>query len=440
MQRIWLSGSAVCPPLMWPTTSVSASSTTSLSMRPEPGIDGPPVWMVLWMPYLRAQATMRFAVGPSFTPPRPTSPSSVTPASARSLKSCSVISGSMQGAPAWTLTPEGRKLANWRCAEMASALRPTTSRGRPGVCTSPAEIMVVTPPLRFESIQPSWFWRGVQSPATGCTWLSIRPGRERRAIGIDDERGMLLVHVLRAADRRDAAVLGHHRVGIEDGVFQRARQQKPDVADHQLLRPGGRALSVMRHDVLLQARCFWGSFRAAYCDRRRGLSRAGRKKMRIIRRQDFREGRWRNGMGVSWDIASDPPGTEDFGWRFATARIEADVPFSLYPDVDRIFTLIAGQGLDLDFEGRPGLAVDRLFVPHPYPCDVPTFCRLRGGPCRALNLFTRRGRWSATADILSSGAEIAHDGPILLFALEGAADVDGAALGEGDAAIDGRTM
>ena len=45
------------------------------------------------------------------------------------------------------------------------------------------------------------------------------------------------------------------------------------------------------------------------------------------------------------------------------------------------------------------------------------------------------GQWPATADILSSGAEIAHDGPILLFALEGAADVDGAALGEGDAAV-----
>ena len=36
--------------------------------------------------------------------------------------------------------------------------------------------MVVTPPFSVESIQPSWFWRGVQSPNTGCTWLSIRPG------------------------------------------------------------------------------------------------------------------------------------------------------------------------------------------------------------------------------------------------------------------------
>ena len=157
--------------------------------------------------------------------------------------------------------------------------------------------------------------------------------------------------------------------------------------------------------------------------------------MRIIRRPDLVEGRWRNGMGVSWDIASDPPGADDFGWRFAIARIDADVPFSNYPGIDRIFTLIEGNGLDLAFEGRPSLAVHRRFVPHPYPCDVPTFCRLRAGPCRALNLFTRRGAWRATADVLSSGAEITHPGPILLFALQGAADVKGHAMAEGDAAV-----
>ena len=176
MQRISLSGSAVWPPLTWPTTSVSASSTTSAPMRPEPGIEGPPVWMVDWMPYLRAQATICFAFAPSFTPPRPTSPRSFTPASASSLKSCSVMPGSITGAPACSLTPLTRKLLNARWAKMACALRPTMSRGRPGWCTSPAEIIVVTPPCSVESIQPSWFWRGVQSPETGWTWLSMSPG------------------------------------------------------------------------------------------------------------------------------------------------------------------------------------------------------------------------------------------------------------------------
>jgi environmental stress-induced protein Ves len=157
--------------------------------------------------------------------------------------------------------------------------------------------------------------------------------------------------------------------------------------------------------------------------------------MRIIRRHAFVEGRWRNGMGVSWDIASEPPGIEAFGWRFAIARIDADVPFSHYDNVDRIFTLIEGNGLDLDFEGGRTLAVDRLFVPHPYPCDVPTFCRLRAGPCRALNLFMRRGMWRAAAEVLSSRADISHPGTIVLFALEGGARVNGEDMAEGDAAI-----
>ncbi len=157
--------------------------------------------------------------------------------------------------------------------------------------------------------------------------------------------------------------------------------------------------------------------------------------MRIIHSSEFVEGRWRNGMGVSWDIAASSEGAEDFGWRFAIARIDADVPFSHYAGVDRIFTLIAGQGLDLAFEGRPALAVDKLFVPHFYSCDVPTYCRLRNGPARALNLFYRRGQWRADVDIISSNARIAHPGPILLFALEGNPGVDSAELPQGDAAL-----
>ena len=157
--------------------------------------------------------------------------------------------------------------------------------------------------------------------------------------------------------------------------------------------------------------------------------------MKIIRHHEFREGRWRNGMGVSWDIASDPTAGEDFGWRFATARIDADVPFSVYPGVDRIFTLFEGGGLDLDLEETGTLACHRLYVPCPFPCDVPTRCRLRAGPCRALNLFTRRESWSAAAEVVTHPTDIAHDGPILLFALCGAAEVNGAALAAGDAAV-----
>src|SRR6266478_4009190 len=132
--------------------------------------------MVLCIPCFRAHATICRAVGPSFTLPSPTSPNKRTPASASERKSSSTIPCSITGAPAKTFTPLGRSAANARCAVIAIAFTPTTSFGRPGMCTSPAEIIVVTPPCRQLSIQPIWFWRGVQSPATGCTWLSISPG------------------------------------------------------------------------------------------------------------------------------------------------------------------------------------------------------------------------------------------------------------------------
>ena len=87
-------------------------------------------------------------------------------------------------------------------------------------------------------------------------------GGECRAIGIDDERGMVLIHVLRTPDRRDASILRHHGIRLDDGALQRAGEDQPDVPDDQFLGAGGRSLSVMRHDVLLQARCFSGSLAA----------------------------------------------------------------------------------------------------------------------------------------------------------------------------------
>ena len=82
-------------PLMWPTTLVSASSATSLSIRPEPGIE-PPCGSCSGC-RICAPIPPSCARWARLTPPRPTSPSSLTPAAASSLKSSSTISVSMTG-------------------------------------------------------------------------------------------------------------------------------------------------------------------------------------------------------------------------------------------------------------------------------------------------------------------------------------------------------
>lgn len=157
----------------------------------------------------------------------------------------------------------------------------------------------------------------------------------------------------------------------------------------------------------------------------------------VLPSSGFRQGRWLNGMGVSWDIAAEPKnaGSADFAWRFAIARIDADVPFSRYSGVDRVFTLIEGEGLTLALEGHAPLIIDRRFVPQAFPGDVATSCRLNAGPCRALNLFLDRGSWGAEVNIVRGAGQLAGGETLLLFALDGDVALEDRSLHAGDAAL-----
>ena len=128
--------------------------------------------------------------------------------------------------------------------------------------------------------------------------------------------------------------------------------------------------------------------------------------------------------------------------RFALARIDGDVDFSVYGPVDRVFTLVAGEGLTLDFGAGKVIEVDAVNVPHAYACDVPLHCRVKGrGPALALNLFTARGRWNAEVDVvaLKGGTEVPLScNAAVLLALEGDCEISRSGerlhLREGDAA------
>ena len=165
--------------------------------------------------------------------------------------------------------------------------------------------------------------------------------------------------------------------------------------------------------------------------------------LRLIRQTDMVEGPWRNGMGVSWEIAAHrEPNAADFAWRFAKARIDRDVPFSIYPGMDRVFMQISGNGLDLEFKDGHKIEVHQSNVPHYFACDIPLTCKLRGGPCFDLNLFTMRGAYAARANVLQlSGTETLDLTGVeaVFFALHGKIILSGQggkiALQEGEAAI-----
>ncbi len=63
-----------------------------------------------------------------------------------------------------------------------------------------------------------------------------KAGDERRPVGIDHGRGVVAVDVLLASDGGDATVDGNQRISVKDRLFESARQEQPDVADHQLGR------------------------------------------------------------------------------------------------------------------------------------------------------------------------------------------------------------
>ena len=145
------SGSAVVPPLTWPTMSGRASSTTSARIALEPAIDGPPVWNVDTMPCVPrpGEHRRRLRRRSSRSPGRPRR-RALTPAAASSAKSC-LLEAQLEDRGAGVdlhARPGGR----WRTparATIASALSPTMSFGRPGRWTSPAEIIEVTPAVEL---------------------------------------------------------------------------------------------------------------------------------------------------------------------------------------------------------------------------------------------------------------------------------------------------
>ena len=61
---------------------------------------------------------------------------------------------------------------------------------------------------------------------------------------------------------------------------------------------------------------------------------------------------WRNGGGVTRQVVSaGGSGSQDFDWRISIADVNEPGPFSSFPGVDRIITVVEGEGMDLVIDG-----------------------------------------------------------------------------------------
>lgn len=106
---------------------------------------------------------------------------------------------------------------------------------------------------------------------------------------------------------------------------------------------------------------------------------------------------WKNGGGVTRELAAAPAGAgmEAFDWRISIAEVAAGGPFSSFPGVDRVLTVIAGEGLSLAIDGRPAVVLGAASPPLAFSGEARCEAALRAGPIRDLNVMVRRGGWRA---------------------------------------------
>lgn len=117
----------------------------------------------------------------------------------------------------------------------------------------------------------------------------------------------------------------------------------------------------------------------------------GTNQNRLIHIGSLQAQPWKNGGGLTTEIAIDPPNAtlEDFRWRVSMAKIERDGPFSAFPGITRWITLVEGNGFILDFSDGSTLEVTKPFEPHQFDGGLAAQCRLINGPCRDLNVMAR---------------------------------------------------
>ena len=163
--------------------------------------------------------------------------------------------------------------------------------------------------------------------------------------------------------------------------------------------------------------------------------------VRVLRAAERTASPWKNGGGVTREVAAWPEGSDlgGFHWRVSLADVAQGGPFSSFPGVDRIITVVRGAGMLLTVDGAEH-RIDAPYQPFAFPGDAQTDCRLLQGPLVDFNVMTRRETGSARVDIVDGPVESvgADDrSTVLVLVLEGSAAVrgGGALLGPLDALL-----
>lgn len=156
---------------------------------------------------------------------------------------------------------------------------------------------------------------------------------------------------------------------------------------------------------------------------------------RILRADELAPTPWRNGLGVTREIALYPPGadSDDFLWRASVADVVGPAPFSRFPGVDRSIVLLDGAGFRMTLDGTEVHELTTPCAPFAFPGEAEVAVTLAGGPTRDLNLMLRRGRADGAIEVWQGAEEhaVAPD-LVLLYLVQGKGRTPDGELAPGD--------
>lgn len=98
---------------------------------------------------------------------------------------------------------------------------------------------------------------------------------------------------------------------------------------------------------------------------------------------------WRNGAGITLEIAREPSAHSELLWRLSLATVATSGPFSNYAGYRRSVTLIDGDGFRLGIGGQKPVVLDCVGATALFPGEASTTCTLINGASSDLSLMVR---------------------------------------------------
>ncbi|VVD86977.1 HutD/Ves family protein [Pandoraea terrigena] len=144
-------------------------------------------------------------------------------------------------------------------------------------------------------------------------------------------------------------------------------------------------------------------------------------KLQVLGPADFQKMPWKNGLGVTTELAvARRPGEDGFDWRISTATVASPGPFSLFPGIDRSLAIVRGGTLTLHVEDCPDVTLSTRTPPYRFGGELAVTStpalETVGVPIDDFNVMTRRTAWQHTL------AQHRLDGDAVTWALPTDAD------------------